>query len=228
MNEVTIRRLTAEIRNRREFQLSAVFNYTINRHIFQTAFFIAIFPKICYTEQMKKHITLLKVIMLFVTAVWGLLLGVLSPLTILLDPHELIGAQIPDYIPILWILTSVCGFVIPCFLVMLKRCKIAAAVCGVGTVSLIVTHVVIMKYSIPDFAWFYMPLLADTVVIWLIALYSNMGEIRQKRYQKQKAKNAPTPSILGNGEYQVPQKNANNKQKKSNKSNKSKSKKRKR
>jgi len=154
---------------------------------------------------MKKSILLLKIAMLFITAIWGVFLGVLVPLTMLLDPYEFIE-NIPTYVAVLWLATAAIGFIVPCFLVMLKFYKVAAGFVIGGSVALLVTGSFLSIYTISGFGLFYLPLHIDTIVIVMLAYFMNIGDIRIKRHQKRKAKkqkeNAPAPSILGKGTYE--------------------------
>jgi hypothetical protein len=151
---------------------------------------------------MKKTILFLKAVMLFITAIWGIILGILVPVTILADPHSMIEG-VPAHASVLWLVTAVAGFVVPCFLVMLKLYKVAACIAAAGIIPLFITHSVLSAYTINGFGWFYLPLSVESIVIVMIAVYANRGEIRRKRYRKQKAKNAPAPSILGGGTYKA-------------------------
>ncbi|MCL2036252.1 MAG: hypothetical protein FWG83_02545 [Oscillospiraceae bacterium] len=164
---------------------------------------------------MKKTILILKIAMLFITAIWGLLSGIFTPLTILSDPFgDFAELGVPVYIPVMWLVTSVAGFIAPCFLVMLKIHKVAAGLGGAGFVALLVMHFSLIDYAVNDIAWLYLPLLLQTVTVVLIAVFANMSEIRIKRFEKKKSKEAPAPSILG-GTYYGKTGKANNPKEKS-------------
>ncbi|MCL1831986.1 MAG: hypothetical protein FWG45_03630 [Oscillospiraceae bacterium] len=134
-------------------------------------------------------ILFLKIVMYFVAAIWGLVLGCILPVGMLAFPE---GDSIPAYIPVMWIIACVAGFIAPCVLVRLKRNKIAAGLSIAGAAVIIVVHFALDPYTIDDsaIAWFYMPLLAETVAVSLIA----WGDIAESLRAKH---DAPAESILG-------------------------------
>ena len=144
----------------------------------------------------------MKVIMYFFAAIWGVVFGILVPITLMFDIEGV--EKLPAFIPVMWIITSFVCFIAPCVLVKLELHKIAAGFTLCGFVMLFVIHFLLLKNSVSSgIAFFYLPLVCETIAVCLIALFSDMGEIRRKRYQKKKAKIAPAPSILGKGTYQT-------------------------
>jgi hypothetical protein len=142
-------------------------------------------------------ILFLKIFMLTIAAIWGLLLGVSIPASMLAFAE--IGDAIPAYIPVLWLVTSVIGFIVPCVLVRLKLFKVAAGLSIAGAVSLIVVHINFSGYiteNMPFNGGFYLPLLLETAAIVTITV-SNHNETARKHH------NSPAPSILGKREKET-------------------------
>ena len=75
---------------------------------------------------------ILKFIMLFLAAIWGIGCGILFPAVILATGDSLVPSDIAEspYI-VVWLLTSVIGYVIPAVLVMCRLCK-TASVLSIG------------------------------------------------------------------------------------------------
>ncbi|MCL2633784.1 MAG: hypothetical protein FWD34_04635 [Oscillospiraceae bacterium] len=151
---------------------------------------------------MKKTIILLKAVMLFVTAVWGVLFGIMGPVALYFNiaDNRLAGLPVVSaVVPTMWMITAIAGFIVPCFLVMFKLYKTSAVICMCGTIALFVLHGIISneRYTSDDVFWLYMPLLLETIAVILIAVFANMGYIRIKMYEREKQKNAIAPSILG-------------------------------
>ena len=121
----------------------------------------------------------------FIAAIWGIVFVTIFPLMMLISPF--LAESLPKYLPVLWLVTAVVGFVIPCFLVQLKFYKTAAILCSAGAVSLMFVHAALPKNGI---VWFYMPLLAETLIIIVIAV------LEHRKVQKE-LDNMPAESILG-------------------------------
>ncbi|MDR0222884.1 MAG: hypothetical protein LBI38_05045 [Oscillospiraceae bacterium] len=154
---------------------------------------------------MKKIITVFKGLTLFITAIWGVLFGTLSPVAMLTMPAENgIPAGLPGRYYVMWMIIALAGFVIPCFLVMLKLYKTAAVLCAGGTVALFIMHSLITSGGSVsgDVVALYFPLVFETISVTLIAVLGNIDVISDKRSEREKRKNAPAPSILGNGLYE--------------------------
>jgi len=138
---------------------------------------------------MKRIIKVLKAFMLFVTAIWGFVLGVFGSVVMLADKNE---NPLPKSFYAAWLIISVFGFITPCFLVMLKKYKSAAALSVVGGIAVVVLH----TRSVNKAAPLYLPLLTETLAAVIIAV------ITRKRKTPLKNKDAPAPSVLGNGYYE--------------------------
>jgi hypothetical protein len=148
---------------------------------------------------MKKAIIIfLKAVMLFITAVWGVLFGVWAPVAMLSAPEE---SGLPSWVYVMWLIVSVAGFIIPCFLIMLKAYKTATALIIPGTAALFVMRYVMSNYEVMNTAILYMPLLLETVAVILVSVFSNSEKISKKLRERREYKNAPSPSVLGDGLY---------------------------
>ena len=136
----------------------------------------------------------LKVIMFFVAAIWGIVLGTLIPISLLMGFDEALYESVVQRVAVIWLITSFIGFVVPCFLVKFKMCKFAAALTLAGA-----TSILYIFFVFPANRWAYMPLLVETVAVVIIAILAHVKE-------KEKRENAPAESILG-GEQNSKNKN---------------------
>ncbi|MCL1789278.1 MAG: hypothetical protein FWG33_02890 [Oscillospiraceae bacterium] len=136
---------------------------------------------------MKKMILLLKFLMNFIAAVWGMVLGIIIPVSLLVS----VGYDDSDYesrlgyAAVIWLAASVLGFVVPCFLVKFKLYKTAVILTLAGAVLILYVF-----DTFPANWGAYMPLLVETVAVVLIMIL----DISQKKKIKD---NAPSESILG-------------------------------
>ena len=117
-----------------------------------------------------------------------MVLGVLIPLTMLADPE--LSKGLPSNAPVLWLITSVAGFVVPCFLVRFRLYKTAAILTSAGAASLFAVRA-LLQNAIAGFGWFYLPLLTETVAVILIA-------VLVWRVKQNERDNAPAPSVIDN------------------------------
>jgi len=138
-------------------------------------------PNICYNAVMKK-IKALKFAVLFVTAIWGFALGIFGPAAMLSGEESALKKSFYAA----WLVIAVIGFITPCFLVMLKLYRTAAALSGAGAIALLILY----SQSAGRGAPLYLPLLTETVAVVLICILT-----RDKK--KKSDKDAPAPSILG-------------------------------
>jgi len=126
--------------------------------------------------------------MFFIAAIWGVVLGVILPVGMLIFPE---AENAPLYIPILWLAAAVIGFIAPCVLVRLKLYRLSAALSLAGAVGIIIVHFALMPYTVDgQIAWFYMPLLAETAAVVTLAVLDHAEKTNAKH-------NAPAESILG-------------------------------
>ena len=122
--------------------------------------------------------------MQFIAAVWGIVFVVLFPVMMLISPVSTNG--LPAYVPLLWLITAIAGFVVPCFLIAFKLYKPAAILCAAGAGALLFVHAALPNNAI---MWFYMPLLLELPIAVGIAILDHKQ--KQKEHD-----NAKAPSIL--------------------------------
>jgi len=146
---------------------------------------------------------ILKCIMLFLTAIWGIGCGILFPLVILGMGEEVVTADIAnDYVIIIWLITSIIGYVIPAVLVMCKFCKTASVMSIMGFIG---TLVVYSRFAelyahIEDNVGpseLYLPCIFITLIILAITVIENRFKIKGMLDKRNDEKNAVAPSIFG-------------------------------
>ena len=136
--------------------------------------------------------------MFIIVAIWGLVIGVVFPLSMLLFSE--IGEALPVYIPILWLFATVAGYITPCVFVKLKMYRIAAGLSIGGAILLLVLHLGFLDYITENMVFnggFYLPLLIAILTVITMAGIDMAEKARQKH-------NAPAESILGNDGYRNP------------------------
>ncbi len=149
---------------------------------------------------------ILKVLMLILTAIWGIGCGILFPAFIYGTGNEIVSAEIADNpVLIIWLVTAIIGYVLPASLVMCKLYKIASAMsllgfAGILTVysgfSEIYAHV--EESSGPS--ELYLPCIFITIIILIIAFLENLEFFKDKLDKRSESKNAEAPSIFGDSE----------------------------
>lgn len=152
---------------------------------------------------MKAIKIILKCIMLFLTAIWGIGCGILFPLVILGMGEEVVTADIAnDYVIIVWLITSIIGYVIPAILVMCKLCKTASVMSLMGFIG---TLIVYSRFAelyahIEDNVGpseLYLPCIFITLTILAITVIENRFKIKGILEKRNDEKNAVAPSIFG-------------------------------
>jgi len=102
-----------------------------------------------------------------------------------------IAAEVPAFVPVLWLVASLAGAIAPCVLVRLKMFKSAAVSSVVGAIALVIVHFSLSHYVVnAQFVWFYLPLLAATAAVLTMLIVEWRENVAQSH-------NAPAPSILG-------------------------------
>ncbi|GHU45985.1 hypothetical protein FACS1894120_1900 [Clostridia bacterium] len=89
---------------------------------------------------MNKIAGFFRALMLVVTAIWGIFFGILFPVTMLTGENVVNSPLAENPVIIMWLITSVAGFVLPCFLTMLRKRNIAVVLSVLGILSVIVMH----------------------------------------------------------------------------------------
>lgn len=153
---------------------------------------------------MKAIKVILKVIMLILTAIWGIGCGILFPAFILASGDEIVSADIANSpFVIVWLITAIIGFVIPAILVMCRLYKTASVMSIMGFIGILVVysgfadlyHQYTQENSGPS--ELYLPCIFITIVIIIITVLENIDNIKAGIDKKTAEKNAAAPSIFG-------------------------------
>ena len=90
---------------------------------------------------MNKIASFFRVVMIIVTAIWGIFFGIMFPVTILTGGDNVVSQPLSGSpVTIIWLVTSVLGFIVPCFLTMLKKHKTAIILSSLGILSILLMH----------------------------------------------------------------------------------------
>ena len=146
---------------------------------------------------------ILKIIMLFLTAIWGIGCGILFPAFILATGSEIVSEDIANS-PVItvWLITSVIGYVIPAILVMCRLCKTASvmSILGfAGTLAVYSGFAQLYQYTEESSgpSELYLPCIFITIIIIVVTVLENADKIKTWLDGKKEEKNAPAPSIFG-------------------------------
>jgi len=129
---------------------------------------------------MKKLTAFLNALVMFITAVFGFVLGIFGPIGMLGDKD----GPLPPKFYVAWLIIAVTGFIIPCFLLRFKAYKSAFALSLIGAAAVIALHI---YNPVKKAAPLYLPLLGETFLIVLIFIIN-----RPKKPEEKAA-----PSVLG-------------------------------
>jgi len=148
---------------------------------------------------------------MFLSSVWGIIFGILAPLFIINSNMEIASHHALR----VWLVMAAVGHLVPCFLVMFDKSKIAAAFSVIGTVLMLYIHSVFSEHT---YSFTYMPQIFMTILTILYIFVINphyITGVSEKRHAKL---NAPAPSVLerrgdepspvkkSRGDYQSPAK----------------------
>ncbi len=146
---------------------------------------------------------ILKFIMLFLAAIWGIGGGILFPAVILATGDNIVSADIAEspYI-VVWLVTSIVGYVIPSVLVMCRLCKTASVMSVAGFIGTLVVYSgfkELYKYTEGSNGptELYMPCIFITIIIIAVTVLENIGKIKESLNDKHEKENAAAPSIFG-------------------------------
>lgn len=134
----------------------------------------------------------MRILVILFTSVWGVFFGIITPIVIMSDKLLPAGS---DYIIVVWLITAVTGYFIPCFLVMLNFSKAAAGFSIAGTILTLYIHSALTSLE-HNASFMYLPQIFMTIftVIYIFIINHNyIGELNKKRIEK---RDAPAPSIL--------------------------------
>ena len=154
---------------------------------------------------MRIAINILKGLEIVITAIWGIIFGIFTPLSIMYA--DIVNEQIADhYIVRVWLMNSIVCYIAGTLLVMLKCHKTALCFHGVGfIVSLYIYYVFQNIYDGMEAqspAQLYMPIIFVTLLTLIITVLANYKKISERLETKKEKSFEPAPSVLG-GEYQA-------------------------
>ncbi len=154
---------------------------------------------------MKIAINILKGLEIVLTAIWGIIFGIFTPLSVMYA--GIVDNSIANhYIVKVWLVNSVLCYFVGTIIVMLGFYKIALGFHTVGlVVSLVIYGVFQDMYSgieAQNPAQLYMPIIFVTFATLAITILANYKKIADKLSQSNDKKYEPAPSILG-GEYKA-------------------------
>lgn len=144
---------------------------------------------------MKLFIKVLKIIMLILTGSIAMFLGVFAAISVITNSQSRANPE-QRYLILgyTWLAVSIIFYIVPTFLVMLNKLKIAVVMSTAGLVSVLVMYGLFGDLGDPVL---YLSLIFITIVILLIAIFSNMENLQKRFAEKERRKNAPAPSVLG-------------------------------
>ncbi len=150
---------------------------------------------------MKIAINILKGILLILTAIWGLMFGVLGSFSILTG--DVVPVEISSHpIIIVWLINSIVCLIGGTVIVMMGHTKIASVVSTVGFIVVLIIYANFAQlYSAVENSdgpvSMYMPAIFITIITYIIALLSNWNLIKRKLEETSEKKHEDTPSVLG-------------------------------
>ena len=166
---------------------------------------------------MKIIINILKVIELILTALWGVIFGIFTPLSLMYS--GIVADSISQhYVLRVWLINSVVCYLVGTIIVMMKHYKVALCFHTLGmAVSIFIYGVFCGIYdgvNAQNPAQLYMPVISIFFVTLAITVIANFKEINRKLSTRKEKKYEAAPSILG-GEYtaKVPEKKKSSKKK---------------
>lgn len=167
---------------------------------------------------MKIFINILKGLEIVITAIWGIIFGIFTPLSIMYA--DIVSPQIAEHFIVkIWLINSIVFYITGTVLVMLKCYKIALCFHTVGLgVSLYIYSVFQSIYEgieAQNPAQLYMPIVFVSLITIFIAFATNYNKIMDKLLSKKKESYLPAPSVLG-GEYRIDENERSKKARKKN------------
>lgn len=139
------------------------------------------------------------------TAVWGIIFGILTPLSVMYAGivDEAIASH---FIVKIWLVNSILCYVVGTIIVMLGLYRIALGFHTVGLITSLVIYGVFQDiYSGVEAnnpAQLYMPIIFVTLVTLAITILANYKKITDKLLEANNKKFEAAPSVLG-GEYKT-------------------------
>lgn len=168
---------------------------------------------------MKIAINVLKGLEIILTAIWGIVFGVLTPLSVMYA--GIVDESIANhYIVKVWLVNSVLCYFVGTIIVMLGLYKVALGFHTVGLVTSLVIYGVFQDMyagiEAQNPVQLYMPIIFVTIITLAITIIANYKKITDKLSQSGDKKYEAAPSILG-GEYKTDKPQNSGKRKKGSK-----------
>lgn len=152
---------------------------------------------------MKTAINILKVLEIIITAIWGMLLGIFTP--ILLKSGDIAPEIIAENsVLTVWIISS-SVYLVGTLILMLKLYKTALCFHTAGLISSIYIYSAFEKIGeneVSNPAMLYMPLIFLTIITLVITVLTNYGKINAFLSKGKEKQYEAAPSLLG-GEYKT-------------------------
>lgn len=151
---------------------------------------------------MKALSLILKILMLIVTAIWGIGCGILFPSVILASGAELVAPELAgDHVIVVWLVVSAAGFVIPVILTMCGFCKTASVLSLLGFAGVLYVYARFAQlYAGTEGSSgpseLYLPCIFITILILFITAIENRGKIKAYFEKKSSEKEKEAPSIF--------------------------------
>lgn len=154
---------------------------------------------------MKIAINILKGLEIILTAIWGIVFGILTPLSVMYA--GIVDESIANHAIVkVWLINSIVCYLVGTIVVMLGLYKVALGFHTVGlVVSLVIYGVFQDMYSgieAQNPAQLYMPVIFVTIITLIITILANYKKITNKLSQSSDKKYEAAPSVLG-GEYKA-------------------------
>lgn len=154
---------------------------------------------------MKIAINILKGLEIVLTAIWGIVFGILTPLSIMYA--GVVDESIANHFIVkVWLINSIVCYFAGTIIVMLGLYKIALGFHTAGLITSLAIYGVFQDmYSgveAQNPAQLYMPVIFITIVTLAITILANYKKITDKLAQSNDKKYEASPSVLG-GEYKA-------------------------
>lgn len=154
---------------------------------------------------MKIAINILKVLEIILTAIWGIVFGIFTPLALMYN--GIVADEIAQHFVLkLWLINSIVFYCIGTIIIMLKYYKLALCFHVIGTIiSLVIYGIFSDIYNgvnAQNPAVLYMPVIFITFVTLAITIIANFKKINEKLSSVKEKQYEAAPSVLG-GEYSI-------------------------
>lgn len=154
---------------------------------------------------MKIAINILKVLEIIMTAIWGIVFGIFTPLALMTG--DIVPDEIADhYILWVWIINSGLCYFVGTLIVMLKCYRTALCFHTAGLVGSLVIYGTFQSLyegiEAQNPSVLYMPIIFVTFLTLGIAVMGNFDKIRERLGEVKEKKYEAAPSVLG-GSYEM-------------------------